>query len=101
MAAVCAITLLLGAAAFAADERPERGAWQAPLPPTMADPAPHGTTATSDEDRTRQIEQLVRLEEKDPAGFRDLMRRSLSARLLWAVTGRPLPPDHPVELATP
>lgn len=84
-AAVCAITLLLGIAAS----------------PVAADPDPRGSEIRPPEDRTTQIERLIALEEKDPAGFRDLLRRSLTARLLWAASGRPLPPDFPVELARP
>jgi hypothetical protein len=44
-------------------------------------------------------ERLRELSEKDPAAFRDLLRRSLSARLIWAARGEKLPPDFPVEMA--
>jgi hypothetical protein len=101
--AIIAITLSLGiAGSAAAVERPERGAWQqAPRPPDAGDPDPSGSEVWLEQDRTTQLERLMALEEKDPAGFRDLLRRSLTARLLWGSSGRPLPPDFPVELARP
>ena len=43
--------------------------------------------------------RLRELSVKDPGAFRDLLRRSLSARLIRAARGEPLPADFPVELA--
>lgn len=91
------MALALGATVAVADERIERGVWQAPRL-EAGYPDPRGSEMSA-ADRAREVERLVALQEKDPAGFRDLLRRSLAARLLWAVSGRPLPPDLPVELA--
>jgi hypothetical protein len=49
--------------------------------------------------RVWTLEELRNLEANDPAGFQDLLRRSLAARLLWDARRAPLPPDLPLELA--
>jgi len=46
-----------------------------------------------------QLERLREIAERDPAGFRDLLRRDLAARLLWRVRGDGHSADLPVELA--
>ena len=47
----------------------------------------------------RLLERLRELEQKDPAAFRDLLRRSLAARLLRQEQGDGSSADLPVELA--
>jgi len=93
--AVCLAVLIVPSSGRAGTRAPERAADQ----PSAVNRAEPSDSSLLPELPASVAERFRELEEKDPAAFRDLLRRSLSARLIRTERGEKFPADLPVELA--